>query len=120
MQRRRAQGLTFVPQLHLHLQRLKIVRDVSLNFTTHSFTSPLLEAVKLLVDIHDAGCSDGKGSRLVWLAVACLSKGRTWPCGASMESSNKSNLAGKHGLLEVELFVWCSADGNWNDRRRNG
>ena len=45
---------TFMSQSHFDLQRFEIVRNTSLGFAAHPFACPLLEAIQLLVDIHDA------------------------------------------------------------------
>jgi hypothetical protein len=39
-------------QSHFDLQGLEIIRDISLDFSTHPLACPLLEAAELLVDIH--------------------------------------------------------------------
>ena len=49
---------TFVPQGHLDLQRLEIVRDIGFGLSTHPLTRPLLEAIELFVDVH-LGIEDG-------------------------------------------------------------
>lgn len=43
---------TFISQAHLHFQRFEVIRNICLDFATHSFSCPLLEAVQFLVDIH--------------------------------------------------------------------
>ena len=46
--------LTFMSEGHFDFERLEIIGHIGLHFSSHSLTSPLLEAIKLLVDIHDA------------------------------------------------------------------
>lgn len=46
---------TFMTDAHFRFQGFEVIRDVGLDFTTHSLPSPLLEAVESLVDIH-LGC----------------------------------------------------------------
>ena len=46
---------TFLPQAHLYLQGLKVIRDICFGLSAHSFARPLLEAIQLLVDIHFEG-----------------------------------------------------------------
>jgi hypothetical protein len=43
---------TLLPQVHLHLQRLEVVRDIRLDLLAHALVGPLLEAIELLVHIH--------------------------------------------------------------------
>jgi hypothetical protein len=52
MTREESSSRTFMPQAHLNLQRFEVIRDICLDFATHSFSCPLLEAVQLLVDVH--------------------------------------------------------------------
>lgn len=47
-----------MPQSHLNLQRFEIVRNTGLGLTTHPLACPLLESIKLFVDIHDYAGSE--------------------------------------------------------------
>ena len=44
--------ITLLPQTHLYLQRLEVIRDIGFDLPTHSLPRPLLETTELLVDIH--------------------------------------------------------------------
>ena len=43
---------TLLPQTHLYLQRLEVIRDIGFDLPTHSLPRPLLETTELFVDIH--------------------------------------------------------------------
>lgn len=43
---------TFMPQIHLDLQRFEVLRRVRLCLSAHLLARPLLEAAEFLVDIH--------------------------------------------------------------------
>lgn len=47
---------TLVPQVHLQFQGFELVGDARLRLTAHLLAGPLLEAVELLVDVHDCDC----------------------------------------------------------------
>ena len=57
--------LTFMSERHFHFERLEIIGHIGLYFSPHSLTSPLLEAIKLLVDIHDAFLRKGMDDPVV-------------------------------------------------------
>lgn len=44
---------TFLPEIHLHLEHLEVVRDAGLDLAPHPLSRPLLEAAEFFVDIHD-------------------------------------------------------------------
>jgi hypothetical protein len=61
---------TLIPQTHLYFQRFEVVRDICLDFATHSLPCPLLEAVQLLVDIHIVYLGLTKRCDIIVLGVA--------------------------------------------------
>jgi hypothetical protein len=59
-------------QSHFDLQGLKVIRDIGLDFSTHSLSCPLLEAAELLVDIHVGG----RSNQVRWQRMIEIWKGR--------------------------------------------
>lgn len=74
---------TFMPQVHLYLQRFEVLGRIRLCLSAHLLARPLLEAAELLVDVHGgrmrgeskvvvivgdvcSECSRGLSSRRVW------------------------------------------------------
>lgn len=47
-------------QVHLHLERLELVRQAGAGFGAHLLVCPLLQTVEFLVDVHDCGWAMGR------------------------------------------------------------
>lgn len=50
--------LTFVPDVHLCLHRLEVIRQIGPDFIAHSLPRPLPEAIELSVHCGGCGCMD--------------------------------------------------------------
>lgn len=62
---------TFMPQVHLYLQRFEVLRRVRLCLSAHLLARPLLEAAELLVDVH-GGRMRGENEVVVIVGNVCL------------------------------------------------
>ena len=53
---------TFMAETHFHFKGLELLRHIGLGLAAHPLPRPLLEAVELLVDVHDDFCFEECGS----------------------------------------------------------
>lgn len=65
-----AELVTLMAQIHLHLQGLEVIGEARLGLISHLLASPLLEAAKFLVDIHDCryGLCGSGGEKITSIA----------------------------------------------------
>jgi hypothetical protein len=96
-------ALTFVAQVHLHLQSLEVFRCVGPGLPAHLLARPLLEAIEFSVDIH--------GDGVILLALQVRSQGEDKKGG--MTAGERESWCGRGGglssLVGMSVYQWFCA-----------